>query len=497
MPRDRRARHARDGDSTQNAVLAKAVQNPFIVNTSPGKASASVRKIIRSHVMRGKNLGKTRQKKRATLASWIDSSSKSSSKEFTVVADGRSRINCGTALESYYYSEPGRGVSVFSLMQLPCEVDPSMQDMLSKFFTVVKNAMYPIDICSIQRSHCVWMNGITSDLTVTHCILFITHKYFDILDRGHHKQTAMIHLSRTLELLQQKLETVDLATSNSTIAVVQILTLAADLLGDEDSAKKHLQGLQRIVNLRGGLGALRESRTLQAKVCSCDIHIAMKYGNPPVFFGINDISWNAYIAKEKHKLLYSVLECPDARLVHVWRDLEVLTTSANVAAQTGQMIDYDNFQDVMITVQYRLLHLQYSDDNGCGVYNQNRETSYHRLLHLVLVALSTTISVQIRGIAVTYESIARRMKNSLREVLDESDVLIPLEIQLWVLFIAGISVLPEDEWVKWKIAELTRNRVESPVSWADMRDNMKKYLWIDALHDGPGKNLYDGILATI
>lgn len=70
-----------------------------------------------------------------------------------------------------------------------------------------------------------------------------------------------------MDLLRQRLNDPSLSIADTTIFVVVLLVMASTLLGDEDTAKKHMDGLYRMVMLRGGLGALEEDTQMQIKVC--------------------------------------------------------------------------------------------------------------------------------------------------------------------------------------------------------------------------------------
>lgn len=58
-----------------------------------------------------------------------------------------------------------------------------------------------------------------------------------------------------------------MATSDSTICVVVCLVTTSALVGDYEAAKKHMVGLSKMVELRGGLGAFKENGQVQLKLC--------------------------------------------------------------------------------------------------------------------------------------------------------------------------------------------------------------------------------------
>lgn len=71
--------------------------------------------------------------------------------------------------------------------------------------------------------------------------------------------TAMLHFEKGIRLLRERLLGTDdnLKVSRPTISVVLKLALAAHLEGDHQSSLHHVEGLRRMMDLRGGLRIFR------------------------------------------------------------------------------------------------------------------------------------------------------------------------------------------------------------------------------------------------
>ena len=74
------------------------------------------------------------------------------------------------------------------------------------------------------------------------------------------------HLLKTIELLKPRIEDPEIATLDTTVAVVITLAMIADAVGDEDACKAHTEGLRRIVKMRGGMLSFAQNRQLQIKI---------------------------------------------------------------------------------------------------------------------------------------------------------------------------------------------------------------------------------------
>jgi len=79
--------------------------------------------------------------------------------------------------------------------------------------------------------------------------------------------TAILHMTKALQLLQSDLATIDRATTEVTISTIIAFAMVAFMSGDADSAAKHLNGLFKVLTMRGGLHSLRTCSYLQIKCC--------------------------------------------------------------------------------------------------------------------------------------------------------------------------------------------------------------------------------------
>lgn len=115
-----------------------------------------------------------------------------------------------------------------------------------------------------------WTTNLLADVLYLHSTLFSVEAFLDSsMGRGSSSLTQF-HLSKTLRLLQERLNAPGdpRSIADATIMVVSVLALTAELHGDVDAAGAHMQGLQRMILLRGGLDKLRfENSRLPAKVC--------------------------------------------------------------------------------------------------------------------------------------------------------------------------------------------------------------------------------------
>lgn len=133
-----------------------------------------------------------------------------------------------------------------------------------------KHGVYPYDICldvhPVERG---WFPYMISDVCCLHSMMFSVRAFAEGALHNQLSRPACFHYAQTLQLLQARLNEIDqtFATSDPTIMVVINLAAAAELMEDFAAVENHIEGLEKIVNLRGGVQALNTHNNIQVKVC--------------------------------------------------------------------------------------------------------------------------------------------------------------------------------------------------------------------------------------
>lgn len=87
-------------------------------------------------------------------------------------------------------------------------------------------------------------------------MIFGAQAYSDLI-AGHSSKKTSVQMLKTIQLLRNRLSILEgndqAFVSNPTIQVVLTLAHIAHLSGDHVTAYKHLEGLRKLVNLRGGI----------------------------------------------------------------------------------------------------------------------------------------------------------------------------------------------------------------------------------------------------
>lgn len=207
-------------------------------------------------------------------------------------------------------------------------------------------------------------------------------------------------------------------------------------------------------------------------------------GTEPLFFS-DDIIWESYFIESTfHETrLASQLATLnlDKRLAKIDSDLFHFTTSANIACQTGQKINPEIFQEVLISVQYRLMLIDFVGDE------------LNELLRVGLLASSTTIFLQTQGIRIRFD----KLSNTFKKLMCKFDCTNENMngAGLWLLFTAAMLAVTHDDDV-WLIPLLQKAvKAITSSSWKEVRARLKLFPWIDAIHDQDGRRVFDRVIA--
>ena len=150
-------------------------------------------------------------------------------------------------------------------------------------------------------------------------------------------------------------------------------------------------------------------------------------------------------------------------------------SAINIASKHKRQLPKEILLNTMASVMYRLHDMSFDP------------TTIDESLRLGLLAFSSHIFLHLRDIKPSHTRFPDVYRKSLLQ-FSTSEGSSP--ILLWLTMIGGISVFsPADD--PWLIACL-QTIIEScgVQTWTDLRAYLKQFLWIDFLHDKPGKAMY-------
>ncbi|WDK21969.1 hypothetical protein CGRA01v4_13259 [Colletotrichum graminicola] len=447
----------------------------FVITDTSGKPNSEDRKLIRSHVMRGKN-------RRASLGN-----TKPPSVRVTGKASDPSRER------SQVYHVPND----IYMVQFAQEVDAASRAMLFEFYGAIKETMYPVEWClRFDDSKTPWFYWLFSDAAFMHSILFTVCLLHDSI-RGETSKRTSFHVWKALNLLNRNISDESLALADSTIATVVSMCMVSEVFGHRDSAAAHVRGMRRIVQLRGGIERFRHNLQLHVKICRVDIGWSLCTGEKPLYYRDN-ISWESAFASmlgnpptgfEHDRHLSDVrlfVDSTDRRIGNVFQDLHDFSRLANFLVKTGRKIDPNGFQNLMISIQYRLLHL-----------NPIEQSSVSEMFRLGMISFITTLFLKVQGAKIELTFLAGQFRSACQN-LDVSE-LSTTTVRLmfaWALVVGAISVFDgsDDLWLLPKLASL---RDSLGPTWPEAKASLEQVMWMDMVHSPTGVKVFQKLVLHV
>jgi hypothetical protein len=216
---------------------------------------------------------------------------------------------------------------------------------------------------------------------------------------------------------------------------------------------------------------------------SLDLEWSLHVGDTPRFAVSELTHWRPIFegASEHSRDLASGLLCSDSgeSLIHhqlriVMSDMRHLAGLLNSALEHDQPLAGSDFAKWLDVIQHRLLRLSY-DDSGLT-----------ELIRLGMLACLTLLHrFPGRRMSLTYltERLRHALTSTDQSALDPS-------LKLWLLMMGAMAVLDlDDRWLRTTWDELRFGSL----TWEQVRAKLGAFLWIDCVHDDPGRRAFMAI----
>ncbi|KAI2610565.1 hypothetical protein GGR54DRAFT_372948 [Hypoxylon sp. NC1633] len=458
---------------------------PFIVSTDRQKADPETRKLIRSHVMRGKNRVKPRRKPRGPLHG--DS------------LEAESSIVTGLI---YPLSIPMLLSSKFAAIRFADDsVDPALIADVLSFASMSSRAMFQLEQCIAAKTDGMaheWFAPMLFDAAYLNAACFTIQAYFDqFLARtrsAEARQRDYVYYAKTVGILQNRLALDDdsVRLSDSTIMTVLSMSGHAYMTGDYESANHHSSGLLKLASMRG-VGSFAQNTKLLIEIVRCDLCLAIDRGSEPLLFAPDNIPWplmlpSGFTTVPGEKVPSTQLRnkmtsrlSPD--LAAVWAAMSNFCTLINAIAENGGIkMTEEVFLQSLGSIIYRLL------------YQRFEPGSLDEAFRLGLLAFSSPIFLHWNRV----ELPDRLFNSTYREALarlDASQGTVEPREHLWLLMVGALSMSHEPDSVAWLKPQLQKTiELCNAFTWDSVRDLLSSLLWVGLVYDSAGRDAFDSIL---
>ncbi|KAK6539159.1 hypothetical protein TWF694_009403 [Orbilia ellipsospora] len=459
---------------------------------------ASARKQIRSSVMIGRNTGKKRRRETPARPE----------KQRVLIPDlGRTRGSNGGSSDSESSEETSNPITQlvksvgndFGSISFPLPLEPYMQKTLLQFMQMTDRILYPKDLCyPMQESRSAWFGYFQSNEAFFHCLLAMAQAHADWLvgssmgPRLKESTRTLKHLGQTYRCVNRNLRE-EIVPSNATVAVVMSITMHNNLLRAPGGAEPHLNALQRMVEMRGGINQFAApSRMLLHKICRTDLEYALQKGTRPRFYRdefpysviCSMSSWTSscyevFVTMTKARVY-------DVNTQTVFRDLLCVSRFFDASHDAHPKLEPFAFQEVLISASYRIL-------SAYPLATERPSNSSENACQLGLLAMMTTMLIRsAHHEKLCYLLIANLLKSAIDALLYDPKT--DQAFLLWLLFMAGISV-PDVQYDEWLLPQIKKCADKLDLdTWVSANQSLTVYPWIRLFHQAPGEELWNNAM---
>jgi hypothetical protein len=220
------------------------------------KIDAQTRKQIRSQVMLGKNAGKKRQRTKNEAKKLAVLRAKSSESSKTSLED-----SCATMAVLNHWDE-------FSTFSYPRQLEPYTRRILRAFLMSKADLLYPKELCfEVSDCHKIFFELFQSNEAFFHCLLAMAEGEWCVqLGRTDLSNLMLHYLANTYRCINNDLKRYH-TPSLGIVTAVMSLSMHENLFGMTMKSKLHLDALERMVEIRGGLKSIEHYTAILHKVC--------------------------------------------------------------------------------------------------------------------------------------------------------------------------------------------------------------------------------------
>uniref|UniRef100_A0A0B7JU75 Transcription factor domain-containing protein n=1 Tax=Bionectria ochroleuca TaxID=29856 RepID=A0A0B7JU75_BIOOC len=391
---------------------------------------------------------------------------------------------------------PGPELTEVPGLAFSAALTPLLLYNLGKFFSCLSIKMYPERLCTEADSEDVhWVGTMFHNQMYFHSVVSASEAFFNTPGEGTRHLKSQHHSLMALQLLQNKVSKEDItdSASDTTIMSVLLLAVAADMADDLPTVDRHLRGLKRMIDMRGGFQLLQtEVPDLLAKICRIDLALAVRTWRDPVFFH-DSISWTPYLLSNCRRSgesdavqtgLALWIGTLDYRLRIVREDLVEFCSMSNSASQRNQKLPRSTFSEILLSLIYRLLNLSFELDSA-------EET-----IRLGMLAYTSTMFLQWHNHMVEFYHLRCMLGATLRN-LDNENLGASLPVQLWLFFAWHMLQPPECEYRQLDIW-LERLLCAGGLSaWSEVRQLLRSTAWIDYINGVDGEKVYNRTMMKV
>ncbi|KAI0879096.1 hypothetical protein GGS24DRAFT_440742 [Hypoxylon argillaceum] len=471
----------------------------FVDNSDINKKA---RKLIRSHVMKGKNCGKVRTRRNRHPKLTVDkptvvykAGNSLGGNEITITTPENPQWKSSIlAVTKQLANDP-------SLLSSTARLAPQTMLHLQQLSLFILDVISPPEFCQYTGiTEWMWFQLTFYNEAYFHCTIAMASACAAfITEDSNHSPVALYHMSQAYRLINQDLSSSE-AFSDTTIAVVAAINLYDRLYGDPQKAMIHLEGVTRMIAIRGGIRELaKRSFIIAEKAFRSDIELAIHCRSKPKFSS-TDVP--------RHLILIDPRDCPEHReqaeavliksvlyqsVCAELREvvLDVLRFSCILdQASRGHKLDPPAYQTTLVYISYRLLETKLPPASS----ETDHDHDFNILIQLALIGFQNTFCFGIGRKLITFPLLVEDFR-SVAQTISEDDKSRKMVV-FWALLMGRVSSLTknDDLWFIPKFKALANELGFR--TWPEVSNALCAFPWVKIAHDAQGEEFWNTATAA-
>lgn len=176
----------------------------------------------------------------------------------------------------------------------------------------------------------------------------------------------------------------------------------------------------------------------------------------------------------------------DTRLNNTFRDLHAFSCISNVAYRTTGKLSPEMYNEMMISILYRLTNLSFEDNN------------LQETIRIGLLVFSTTLFMLRHFMEQPYDHLLNLFDNVLSSIREARDARLPESIEFWLVIfshVVSVSEYPSTDWRSLWLDETILNMGIN--SWAQACEVLRTVMWVDFIHTRPGRQAFETAMVRL
>lgn len=170
----------------------------------------------------------------------------------------------------------------------------------------------------------------------------------------------------------------------------------------------------------------------------------------------------------------------DTRLGNALKDLHAFSCLSNLAYQTTRKLAPATYNEMMVSILYRLTHLSFGND------------TVQETVRLGLLVFASTIFLQRQYMEQRYDQLLDLYDRSLLGLRKVTDLDLPAPISLWLTILpqlVGGTVRGVKDWrTEWLDESILRTGTDS---WCQACEMLRSICWVDFVHNRSGHQAFE------